>query len=311
MVDRKSYSKPKALVDYVRLIGTGFAMGTADIIPGVSGGTMAFIMGVYEDLIAGIKSFDIGSAKLLLRGDYRALSDRIPWRFLCALGAGILLAIVTLAKILSDLLHSHPTFVFAFFGGLILASIIAIGARVEWNVKTVATLLLGAVVAFVIVGLNPTDGASHSPLVLFGSGMIAISAMILPGISGSFILLILGQYEYVIRAVHERDLFTVAVVAAGCGVGLLLFCRILSYLLRRFYVPTVTLLTGFMLGSLRVIWERAVGGIEEMSSFGVSQMVGVLALVLLGFVVVSVLDHLQSRDNPVMNLLCSSSPEVS
>lgn len=303
MLDRKDHSHPKTLREYLRLFFTGFAMGSADIVPGVSGGTMAFILGIYEDLLNAIKSFDITAIRLALGLKFRELLQHVPFTFLIALGLGLGTAILLLSTTLSHLLESQPTFLFAFFGGLILASIVAIGVKIQWNLSRLLALVVGAVAAFIIVGLPVLQNADHGPLTLFVSGMIAICAMILPGISGSFILLILGQYEYVLNAVRDRDILTLVIVAAGCAVGIIAFSRILSYLLKHYYQTTVAVLTGFMIGSLRTIWERASAGTELMPSFGAPEIVLVIVLVIVGFILVSLLDHLQSRSNPVIGLV--------
>jgi putative membrane protein len=299
MLGRKSYRNPASIRDYLRLFFTGFAMGTADTIPGVSGGTMAFILGVYEDLLLAIKSFNILSLSMALKIRIKELLELIPWRFLIALGTGILGAIFTLSGLLSSLLQNHPTYLFAFFGGLILASIVAIAAHVKWSTPAIIALIAGAVGAFILVGMNPHENVAHTPLALFLSGMIAITAMILPGISGSFILLILGQYEYVINAVRDRDFLVLLIFALGCIVGLAIASRILSYMLKRFYATTVVLLTGFMLGSLRVIWSSAQSGVHKIERFGLQEQLFTVGLILVGFFVVSLLDHLASGKNPI------------
>ena len=174
-------------------------MGASDIVPGVSGGTMAFILGVYQDLIDAIKSFNIEALQLLVKGRIQALLEHLSLRFLVALGAGILLAIFILSGFLSALMEDVQgrILLFAFFFGLVLASILTIGAKVRWNSISLVSWIVGTVVAFAVVNLVPTE-ADHSPPILVISGMIAITAMILPGISGSFMLLILGQYDYVL-----------------------------------------------------------------------------------------------------------------
>ncbi|MBC6937714.1 MAG: DUF368 domain-containing protein [Chloroflexi bacterium] len=301
MFEKKDH--PKTPREYLRLFFTGFAMGAADIVPGVSGGTMAFILGVYEDLIDGIKSFDLTALRLALGLKFKALLAHIPWQFLLALGIGILTAVFTLSHLLSDWLENHPLFVFAFFGGLIIASILAVSTRVIWKVSTLAALAAGAAAAYLIVGLNPMQNANHEPWVLFLSGMVAICAMILPGISGSFILLILGQYAFVLSAVRDRDIVSLAALAMGCVVGIVIFSRILSWLLHHHEQLTVAVLIGFMLGSLRKIWEEASAGANRLPEFGAQEAALAIALIVIGFLVVSSIDHLQSGNNPVMRLI--------
>lgn len=306
---------PRTPLQYVRLFLVGAAMGTADPIPGVSGGTMAFILGIYEDLLKAIKSFSLDWLKLLLQFKFKAAIDHIPWQFLLPLGAGLGLAALLLANVISWLLENARVPLFAFFFGLIVASIIAIGARVRWSLVPGVMLVLGTVVALVIVNLIPLD-MPHDPLTLFLSGTIAIIAMILPGISGSFILLILGQYEYIINAVKDLDVLTILPVALGSVVGLLSFARILSWLLKRYEHPTIAALVGFMLGSLYKIWPwkivletridrhgDVVPLIEEnvLPNFASQEFLLALLLCVVGFVLVTMLDHLQSKSNPLLS----------
>jgi putative membrane protein len=302
---------PRTLRDYLRLFLTGFAMGSADIVPGVSGGTMAFILGVYQDLLDAIKSFNVEIVKLALRLRIREALDRVPWQFLLVLGLGVIAAVFTLARGLSWLLEHQPVYLFAFFFGLVLASIVAIGTRVRWAIVPGITLLSGAVAAFWIVGLVPIQ-ASHDPLTLFLSGMVAIMAMILPGISGSFILLILGQYAYVLNAVKDLNVVAILSVAGGCVVGILGFSRILSWLLRRYQQATVAALVGFMIGSLRKIWpwkEMEAVNAEIVIEHNVlpdaasPEFLAALVLSVVGFIIISILDHLQSKSNPLVLVL--------
>lgn len=239
--------------EYAYVAFTGLAMGAADVVPGVSGGTMAFIMGLYRELIEAIKSFDLALLRKALSGRVAECLEQVPWRFLLALGSGIGASILGLAHLVGWLLEHRQVELYALFFGLVLASIVSVSREVEWSAKTVASLVVGTAVAYWIVGLVPAE-MPHDPLTIFLSGSVAISAMILPGISGSFILLILGQYEYVLGAVKELDVLVLVPLAAGCVVGLVVFSRILSWLFVRHRQLTVTLLVGFMLGSLRKIW---------------------------------------------------------
>jgi len=296
-------SHPKTPSQYIRLYLTGFAMGAADIVPGVSGGTMAFILGIYQNLIDAIKSFNPKAIGLALKFKVREFIEHTSLFFLIALGLGLLSAVFALSNILGTLLETQPTFIFSFFGGLILASIVAIGVKIKWGVGALVSLITAAVAAFIIVGLPTLQDADHSLPTLFVSGMIAICAMILPGISGSFILLILGQYKYVLDSVRNLDIVTLLVVAAGAVVGIVAFSRILSYLLHRHENITVAALVGFMIGSLRTIWERANAGTALVEDFGAGHLVLVVVLVIGGFLLVSALDHIQSGDNPVLRLV--------
>jgi len=232
---------------------TGFLMGSADVVPGVSGGTIAFIMGIYQELLNTIKLFNLKLLRMVCKIQFKEVLDYLPWKFIGFLGAGILFAIASLVHLISWALEHHETYLLSLFFGLVAASIFIVLKGLKPNMGVFASVLIGSVFAWWLVGLPPSE-SSHAPMILFLSGMIAITAMILPGISGSFILLVLGQYAYVIKAIKELELFTIAMVAAGCLVGITGFSRILSWLLARHYQITVGLLAGFMIGSLRKIW---------------------------------------------------------
>jgi putative membrane protein len=307
-------SDPKTPMEYLRLFLTGFAMGASDIVPGVSGGTMAFILGVYETLINAIKSFNVDAIRLAINFKIKELLEHVSFKFLVALGLGLLTAVVLLAGFLSDTMEDPhgKIFLFAFFFGLVLASIITVGAKVKWSIITALSFVIGAVVAFVIVNVVPTEG-EHTPLILFVSGMIAITAMILPGISGSFMLLIMGQYDYILTSVSERDLPPIITVGLGAVVGIILFSRVLSYLLARFYDITVAVLVGFMAGSLWKIypWKECLA--DDLDRHGDFRCLAeqnilpdastdfalAIGLLIIGFLLVNFLDHLQSNENPV------------
>ncbi|MEM8994279.1 MAG: DUF368 domain-containing protein [Acidobacteriota bacterium] len=246
-------SRDRSAADYAYLSFTGLAMGAADVVPGVSGGTMAFIMGVYQELIDAIKAFDLDLLKKALRFDLKGVFEQVPWRFLLALGAGIAFSILSLAHAVSYLLENHQSLLYAFFFGLVLASIVTVARRVRWSPQTVLGLIGGSLLAYWIVGLVPVE-TSKDPFTLFLAGSVAISAMILPGISGSFILLILGKYAYVLNALKTLDIVALLPFMAGCALGLMAFARVLSWLFAHYEQITVTLLVGFMIGSLRKIW---------------------------------------------------------
>jgi putative membrane protein len=294
------YNRPRTARHFLRLFFTGFAMGAADIVPGVSGGTMAFILGIYETLIDAIKSFDLTAIRLALGLKFKALFEHIPFGFLIALGLGILAAIVTLSNLLGTALENEPALVFSFFGGLVLASIVAIGVKLKWTVATIISLVIGTVFAYVLVGLNPLQNVDHTPVVLFFSGTVAIMAMILPGISGSFILLILGQYAFVLNAVRTFDIVSIGSLALGCVVGIVLFSRVLSWLLHHYEQITIAALVGFMVGSLRKIWIEATA--SGATDFATMEILIAIALIVCGFILVSFLDHLQTRRNPVFSV---------
>lgn len=296
----KDLSKPKTFGEYARIYLTGFAMGAADIVPGVSGGTMAFILGAYETLLNAIKSFNLEAIKLAFGMKFSQLfNEHIPVRFLVALGIGLLSAILLLSNALSGLLETQPLFIFAFFGGLILASIVSVGLKIKWSIGAVVALVVGAVFAFWIIGLPALEDGAHDNLTLFLSGMVAICAMLLPGISGSFILLILGQYKYILNAVKERDIVPLIFVALGCLVGILAFARVISWLLKHYESITIAALVGFMIGSLRVIVQEMDKGAQLIADFGAGHIVFAVVIAIGGFVLVSALDHMQTRSNPL------------
>ncbi len=236
-----------------RLFFTGLLMGGADLIPGVSGGTIAFILGIYQHLLEAIKSFNAKFFKNIFSFKIKEAFTDIPLRFLIALGLGIGTAIFSMAKLMSYLLENERVYLFSFFFGLVVASIVTISLKVKWTLSSFISLIIGAVVAFYVVGLIPLS-MPHDPITLFLSGMVAIMAMILPGISGSFILLILGQYDYILNAVSNKDIITILPVALGAVVGLMLFSRFLSWLLKNYHSIAIASLIGFMIGSLRKIW---------------------------------------------------------
>jgi putative membrane protein len=241
--------------EYVGLLLRGYAMGAADVVPGVSGGTMAFILGIYEELIHSIKSVasrDFVKAVVSLR--WREALGILNWPFLLAVAGGILLAILTLAQGLEWLLEAQPALLWSFFFGLVLASVLTVSRRIlHWTPVLVLALIVGAVGAYLLVGLVPVQ-TPNTWWFLFLSGALAICAMILPGISGAFILLLLGKYQYVLSAVNQRDIVTLGLVVAGAAMGIVTFAQVLDWLFKRYHDLTVALLTGLMLGSLRKVW---------------------------------------------------------
>ena len=250
----KMNSKNRSFTDYIVLSVKGFCMGASDVVPGVSGGTMAFILGIYEELIDAIKSFDLKGLQFLVTLKFRPLLDRISWQFLLAVGIGILAAIFSLSKLLSWLLQNRPIFIWSFFLGLILASVLSVSRRVEaWRILTWLCLVGGTLGSYFLVGLVPV-ATPNDYWFLFLCGAVAICAMILPGISGSYILVLLGKYQYVLDAVNYRDFLVLGLVAAGACVGIIAFARILGWLLKNYHDLMVATLTGLMIGSLRKIW---------------------------------------------------------
>ncbi len=243
-------------------------MGAADIVPGVSGGSIALITGIYEELLQSINSFNGRNLKLLLKFEFKAFFQAVNGAFLLSLFLGIMTSVFSLSKLITYLMAEHPIPLWSFFCGLILiAAFLILKDIKKWSFGVLVALIVGTIIAYYITELPPTS----SPDALwftFVAGAIAICAMILPGISGSFILLILGKYESVLQAVSERDFLTLAVFALGCVVGLLSFSRIISWLLKRYYSLTIGLLSGFMLGSINKLWPWKIVTAYRTSSSG-------------------------------------------
>lgn len=249
---RRARTKP---ADYAGVLFSGFAMGSADVVPGVSGGTIAFILGIYEELIGSIRM--VGQPvfwRSLLRGEWRVAMRLANALFLVVLGVGVVGAIFLLAPGIEWMLINQPVLIWSFFFGLVVASIIIVSTRIrQWSISRFVALFLGAAVAYWIVGLVPVQ-TPDTWWFLMLSGAIAICAMILPGISGSFIMVLLGKYHFFINAINERDFASLAFAAIGAIIGLVTFAQVLTWLFRRFHDITVATLTGFMIGSLREIW---------------------------------------------------------
>ena len=245
----------RSIVDYLVILLKGVAMGAADVVPGVSGGTIAFISGIYEELLSSISSINFKTLKLLKTEGIKAAWKAVNGNFLFALLIGIFTSIVSLAKIISWLLENKPILVWSFFFGLVLASILYIGKQItKWNILMFVLLILGAIGAFYITTLQPLISENSSPFFLFLAGALAICAMILPGISGSFILVLLGAYKPVLEAIHTKDFKLISILAAGAVIGLLSFSKVLKWLFAHYKNATLAVLTGFILGSLNKIW---------------------------------------------------------
>lgn len=289
-------SKEETKKRKVRLFFTGFTMGLADLVPGVSGGTIAFLFGIYDELLYTIKLLTGQVPKLVLKGQFKKAVQLIPFGFLIPLGIGLLAAIFGLVQIVSYLLEEHPTMVWALFFGLVMGSALVVSRRVtKWNTQRVLLLLLGFVVTFVIVGL-PTIGGNDSPLAIFGTGALAITAMILPGISGSLIMVLLGQYEIIINAVADRNLLILSIFTVGIVTGLALFVRILTWLLKRYHLAVIAFLIGVMAGSLRRIWPWQTTDANDnatnvMPAFELSLLWAAI-LIVAGFTIVIILGRI-------------------
>ena len=240
--------------DYALLTLKGIGMGAADVVPGVSGGTIAFIVGIYEELIDSIKSINLTSLKMLCSLKFSRFWKAVNGNFLLAILSGIGLSVFSLAKLITYLLVQEPVLVWSFFFGLVLASIWFVSREVaQWNAKTVIAFAAGAVAAYAITITTPAE-TSNDLWFIFLCGAIAICAMILPGISGSFILVLLGKYFFIMNAVKSLRISVLLVFAGGSVIGISLFSRALSYALHRFHDITIAILSGFMLGSLNKVW---------------------------------------------------------
>lgn len=294
----------RKLKDYALLTLKGMCMGAADVVPGVSGGTIAFIVGIYDELIDSIKGINVHAFRLLCKGQLKAFWKAINGNFLFSLLLGIGISVFSLAKLITYLLETEPVLVWSFFFGLVLASTWFVSKDIkEWNWKTILGFLAGAVVAFYITVATPTETPTNL-LFIFFCGAIAICAMILPGISGSFILVLLGKYFYIMEAVETLDLVVLGIFALGCFLGITSFSHVLSYALKKFRNVALAVLSGFMLGSLNKVWpwkekiEEMVEGqnliVEQNVLPGESLAEGVV-LMLIGFILVYVLEKISAR----------------
>lgn len=229
-------------------------MGAADVVPGVSGGTIAFITGIYETLINSLKSINPTLLKVLKEEGIAKAWQQINGTFLVVLFTGIAVSIMSLAKLLSYLLVEYPELLWAFFFGLIVASAIFVGRQIErWKPRAIMALVAGIIIAYLITIAAPAEAPTDLWMV-FLAGCVAICAMILPGISGSFILLLMGMYGHILGAVKDLQIGVMSVFAAGCLTGLLTFSHVLSWMFSHYRNTTLALLTGFMIGSLNKVW---------------------------------------------------------
>ncbi len=286
------------------------AMGAADVVPGVSGGTIAFISGIYEELLQSISSIKFGLIKTLKTEGIKSVWKKINGSFLLALVTGIFISVLSLAKLISYLLENQKILVWSFFFGLVLASVLYVGKQIsKWNPLTFVVLVLGALLAYYITTLQPLVTENSSLFFIFISGALAICAMILPGISGAFILVLLGAYKPVLEAIHNRDIKLILTFAVGAVVGLLSFSKLLNWLFNHHKNITLAGLTGFILGSLNKIWPWKETLTWRVNSHGIkepfneisvlpfnyngdSQLLMAVGLAIIGFVVILVLEKL-------------------
>ena len=265
-------------------------MGSADIVPGVSGGTIALITGIYGHLVEAISNIKFGFIRPLIHGDFKGfwytLLDEIDFKFFIPLILGIGVAFLTLAKVVTYCMDNHTALTFSFFLGLIIASAVILFRKIDKiNIKHVVMAIIGLILTYIFVSLNPIAG-DHSLIILFFSGMIAICAMILPGISGSFLLLLLGQYEYMLNALHHFHFSEIIVFVVGAIIGILGFSKILNFLLKNYEELTMAFLIGVMLGSLKV---PAVAIVDSVS-MNFAGLLPCIIVAIIGFALIIVLE---------------------
>ena len=300
--------------EYLSLSLKGMAMGAADIIPGVSGGTIAFISGIYEELIETINNVNFEAIKKLKNNGIKSFWTHINANFLIALLTGIAISIMSLAKVITHLLETHSQLLWGFFFGLIVASVYIVGKKVnKWDINNIIFLIIGSSIAFYITILNPMQNPDALWFV-FLSGSIAICAMILPGISGSFILLLLGSYEFILVAIKDFKLDIITIFGVGCITGLLAFSKLLNWLFKKYHDITIALLTGFLIGSLNKIWpwketiQTRINSHGEIVPFiqsnvlpsnfeGDSNIIEVILLSLIGLVLIYLLERFSIHNN--------------
>ncbi|NNJ88104.1 MAG: DUF368 domain-containing protein [Eudoraea sp.] len=301
----------RSVFQYLIIALKGIAMGAADVVPGVSGGTIAFISGIYEELITSINQINFSLLKTLRTKGLAAMWKQVNGNFLASIFLGIGISVITLAQLISWLLVNQPVLLWSFFFGLVIASIIFVAKAIEkWNLAAFIMLVLGAAIAYYITQLPPVENTESLPY-LFLSGALAICAMILPGISGAFILVLLGSYKTVLDAVHERDYAILLTVFVGAIFGLLSFARLLKWMFQHYKNLTLALLTGFIIGSLNKIWPwkvvleskvfdgKVIAVLEEnVSPFsypGDHQLLWAILLGILGFSLIFMLEKLAAK----------------
>lgn len=301
----------RSFLHYFVIILKGMAMGIAELVPGVSGGTIAFVSGIYEEFISSINNVDISLFRTLQKKGVKAFWEQLNGNFLLALFLGMGISIFSFAKIISSLLENHPIPLWSFFFGLVLASVLIVAKDIKkWSSLTIVLLIIGILVAYYITTLPVTADTESLPFLLF-SGAIAICAMILPGISGSFILVLLGSYKTILDAVHERDIKIVATVGLGAAIGILSFAKLLKWMFNHYRNLTLAILTGFIIGSLNKIWpwkevlETKVfnGKVKVIADQNISpwafegdnQLIYAIILAIIGFSFIFILEKVASK----------------
>lgn len=304
------------LISRLKLIAKGFCIGSADVVPGVSGGTMAFILGIYPQLINAIKSFDNEWLKMILSFNLKEIINRPHFGFLIPLGIGAVSALIFFTRVISlpTLIRTQPEIIYGLFFGLVMGSVILLFRHLGMTLllKQVLFLLLGALFGSFVVTMVPAS-TPDSSWFIFLCGAIAISAMILPGISGSFILLMMKKYAYIFNAIGHFDFSIILPFAFGILAGVVFFSRVLSYLLKRFYQQSILFITGLLIASLYVIWpfqtrvyevirhkERLVSSVPYIPDVFNTQILYSLLMMLVGLILVIVLDHVSEKDGTLL-----------
>ena len=300
----------------LKLVAKGFCVGSADVVPGVSGGTMAFILGIYPQLINAIKSFDLEWLKMILAFNVKGIFNRPHFGFLIPLGIGAVAALLFFTRIVSlpNLIRTQPEIIYGLFFGLVLGSIVLLFRHLGINllIKRIIFLFLGLMLGGFVVTLVPASTPDASWFI-FLCGAVAISAMILPGISGSFILLMMKKYAYIFNAIGHFDFSIIIPFILGIATGVILFSRVLSYLLKTFYQQTILFITGILIASLYVIWpfqdrvyetvrhkERLISSVPFMPDSFDSQLLYASIMMLLGFAFVIILDRFSEKDSTLL-----------
>lgn len=268
----------------------GLLMGSADIVPGISGGTIALITGIYEHLVYAISKINFRCLKPLIKGDFsefkRSFKEEVDYKFFIPLILGIAIAMVSLAKFITYCMDTHTAVTYSFFLGLILASAYILYKKLDsLSVKHVIFTVIGFILAFIFVSLNPI-ATNHSLPVIFISGLIAICAMILPGISGSFLLLLLGQYEYMLGALQGFRAVEIIVFIVGAVIGILGFSKVLNFLLKNHEGVTMAFLIGIMIGTLKIPVVNVMGSL----SFGIIDIVSCIVAIIAGLMIIIVME---------------------
>ena len=259
----------RTIKDYIAVGFKGLAMGAADVVPGVSGGTIAFISGIYEELVVSISNINFSLLKTLQKEGFKVAWKQLNGSFLAALFIGVLISILSLAKTIKYLLENEPILLWSFFFGLVMASIIFIGKQVEkWNYKLLLLAILGATFGYTITIVSSTSVTEINYLFLVFAGAIASCAMILPGISGSYILLLMGVYPIVMTAITNRDVKIISAIGVGVILGLLFFSKLLKWLFSKYKNEMLVVLTGIMFGSLNKVWPWKITVTTYINSHG-------------------------------------------